>query len=202
MLLAFSWMILEYFCRQARSYELGKTWNPWFHFPKYPLRYTNITEPKNNTVENSIIVAPLTRLHELCNCRLLKSRNFTRLNISFQFYEIHCLAKTWIYPSPYVCTERIFDSLPFMCNKIFLKKIFFKLLNSKSMYFASKTAILPFSNIFQRLTVPPKSDQFWWCQKKRKDVSYHLLQSGPRFVLQTKSTLLSIQMTRYNIWNI
>ena len=36
---------------------------------------------------------------------------------------IHCPAKTWIYLTPYVCTEGIFDSRPFMYNKIFLKKL-------------------------------------------------------------------------------
>ena len=34
---------------------------------------------------------------------------------------LHCLAKTQIYLTPYICTERIFDSRPFMYNKIFLK---------------------------------------------------------------------------------
>ena len=29
---------------------------------------------------------------------------------------IHCPAKTWIYLTPYVCTERIFDGRPFMYN--------------------------------------------------------------------------------------
>ena len=40
-------------------------------------------------------------------------------------------------------------------------------------HFPSKTVILPFSNIFQRLTVPRKIDQFGRerCQKKCKDVS-------------------------------
>ena len=33
------------------------------------------------------------------------------------------LTKTWIYLSPYVCNERIFDSRPFMYNKIFSKKL-------------------------------------------------------------------------------
>ena len=36
---------------------------------------------------------------------------------------IHCLAKTWIYLTPYVCTERFFDSRSFMYNKIFFKKL-------------------------------------------------------------------------------
>ena len=38
------------------------------------------------------------------------------------FWEVHCLAKTWICLTPYTCTERTFDSRPFMYNKIFLKK--------------------------------------------------------------------------------
>ena len=35
---------------------------------------------------------------------------------------IHCLAKTWSYLTSHVCTEIIFDSRPFMYNKILLKK--------------------------------------------------------------------------------
>ena len=44
-------------------------------------------------------------------------------------------------------------------------------------YFPSKIAIRPFSNIFQRLSVTPKIDQFGRkrYQKKIKDVSYQLL---------------------------
>ena len=44
-------------------------------------------------------------------------------------------------------------------------------------HFPSKSVILPFSNMFQRLTVSLKIDQFGHkiCQKKRKDVSYQLL---------------------------
>ena len=46
-------------------------------------------------------------------------------------------------------------------------------------YYPSKTAILPFSNIFQRLTVPRNIDHFRHkrYQKKRKDVSYHFYKS-------------------------
>ena len=40
---------------------------------------------------------------------------------------IHWHTKTWIYLTPYVCTEGIFDSRPFMYNKIFLKKLLKKL---------------------------------------------------------------------------
>ena len=48
---------------------------------------------------------------------------------------IHCPAKTWIYLTPYVCTEWIFDSRPFMYNKIFLKKIFIEV-DSSLLYFS------------------------------------------------------------------
>ena len=41
--------------------------------------------------------------------------------------KIHCPAKTWIYLTPYVCTELMFESRPFMYNKTFLKKILQKL---------------------------------------------------------------------------
>ena len=35
---------------------------------------------------------------------------------------LHCLAKTWIYCTPYVRTERISDRRPFMHNKMFFEK--------------------------------------------------------------------------------
>ena len=43
-------------------------------------------------------------------------------------------------------------------------------------HFSMKKVILPFSNIFQRLTVPRIIDQFGRkrCQKNRKDLSYQL----------------------------
>ena len=49
-------------------------------------------------------------------------------------------------------------------------------------HFPSKTATLPFSNIFQRFTVPRIIDQFGRkrCQKKRKDVNYQLLRTVGR----------------------
>ena len=37
---------------------------------------------------------------------------------------VHCPATTWIYLTPYICTERIFDSRPFMYSKICLKFVF------------------------------------------------------------------------------
>ena len=43
--------------------------------------------------------------------------------INWIYSHIQCHAKTWIYFTPYVCSERIFDSRPFMLNKIFWKKI-------------------------------------------------------------------------------
>ena len=131
---------------------------------------------------------------------------FRASNLNFHKKTLQCPAKTWIYLTPYVCTEHIFDSRPFMNNKAFLEKLLkklgaqiFELLlapiavklvndsrhseifyfrkNSKSCHFPLNTSILPFSNIFQRLTVPPKINQFGhkMCQKKRKDVNYQLL---------------------------
>ena len=38
--------------------------------------------------------------------------------------KVHSLAKTWIYLTPYVYTERIFDSRQIMYNIIFLKKAY------------------------------------------------------------------------------
>ena len=40
---------------------------------------------------------------------------------------VHWLTKTWIYLTPYLCTERIFDNQPFMYIKVFLKKLLWKL---------------------------------------------------------------------------
>ena len=39
------------------------------------------------------------------------------------FTQLQCLAKTWIYLTPYICAEWTFDSRPFIHNKIFLKKL-------------------------------------------------------------------------------
>ena len=58
--------------------------------------------------------------HFLCN------KNYVTRDYSL-ISKLHCLAKTWIYLTPYVCNERIFDSWPFMYNKTFLKKILYKL---------------------------------------------------------------------------
>ena len=52
----------------------------------------------------------------------LEGANKTQRKSEIRLY-IQKLAKTWIYLTPYVCTERIFDSRPFMHNKIFLKNL-------------------------------------------------------------------------------
>ena len=39
---------------------------------------------------------------------------------------LQCLAKTWIYLTPYVCNQQIFDSLQHTLNKTFLKDILMK----------------------------------------------------------------------------
>ena len=41
---------------------------------------------------------------------------------------LQCLTKTWIYLTPYVCTELIFDSRSSFTTKYFLKKLFTLLL--------------------------------------------------------------------------
>ena len=62
-----------------------------------------------------------------------------RVDVSWGYFMVicilHCLAKTWIYPTPYVCTKRIFDSRPFMYSKIFLKKTLIE--NGSSHLYAS-----------------------------------------------------------------
>ena len=72
-------------------------------------------------------------------------KSSTQCNVSFVTQRasneshIQCLAKTWIYLTPYVCTERIFDSRPF----IIYKKYFWK--NSyKSMWLTSLCFFLTF----------------------------------------------------------
>ena len=50
-------------------------------------------------------------------------RNPVIMVLTWNCSYIHCPAKTWIYLTSYVCTKRIFDSRPFMNNKIFLKKL-------------------------------------------------------------------------------
>ena len=47
---------------------------------------------------------------------------FQTMRKSIKICLLQKLAKTWIYLTPYVCTERIFDGRQFM-HKIFLKKL-------------------------------------------------------------------------------
>ena len=60
---------------------------------------------------------------------------------------LHGLAKTWIYLTPYVCNERIFNSRPFMYNNTLVKKLLYKLV----------------AHIFTLLLAPfaSKSAKFW-----------------------------------------
>ena len=55
------------------------------------------------------------------------SRKYYLYLDSTVFPDLQSLAKTWIYHTRYVCSERIFDSRPFMYSKIFLKKIVSKI---------------------------------------------------------------------------
>ena len=60
--------------------------------------------------------------------RILKCGFWCFMLCSWIFqYEEKTYAKTWIFLTPYVCTERIFDSRSFMYNNIFLKKLLEKL---------------------------------------------------------------------------
>ena len=58
---------------------------------------------------------------------------------------IQCLAKTWIYLTPYVCTERIFDSRPFMYNKMFLKEV----VGSSHLYASFGTFCVQIGQLFE-----------------------------------------------------
>ena len=127
------------------------------------------------------------------------------LRLSKPCQNLHCLAKTWIYLIPYVCTERIFDIRNFM--NFFFEKTLIEVGSSylypsfgtfcvqigtlfeaqrvckhseefrNRRHFAKMTVVCRFSNILQRLAVPRKIDQFGRkrCQKKRKDVDHKLL---------------------------
>jgi len=106
--------------------------------------------------------------------------------------------------STYVGTEGNFDSPQFVYNKIFLKKLLMKIINHvfrlllarfasklvnysryRTINFRKNSKLTTFSFVnshltifkhFQRLTVPPITEQFGRkrCQKKRKVVSYQL----------------------------
>ena len=75
-----------------------------FQVPYYHLSYKKIT------VSHFSI-----RVFENTVCSVFKSHKSRQ--------DLQKLAKTWIYLTPYVCTEGIFDSWPFMYHKIFLKKL-------------------------------------------------------------------------------
>ena len=96
-----------------------------------------------------------------------------------------------------LCAEITFGSRPFMYNKTEISASFGtfctqigQLVAAQRVFkhseefpnrrhFPRMTAILQFSNIFQRLTLPRKIDQFGckMCQKNCKDVDYKLLLS-------------------------
>ena len=62
--------------------------------------------------------------------------------------EINCLAKTWFYLTLFVCADRIFDSPPFMKNKIFLKKTAIKV-GSWHLYVSFGTFCVQFGQLFE-----------------------------------------------------
>ena len=51
-----------------------------------------------------------------------KSRIGKLRGVEGKMFRSFSLAKTWIYFTSYICTERFFNSLQLMYNKIFLKK--------------------------------------------------------------------------------
>ena len=57
------------------------------------------------------------------------------------------LAKKWIYLTPYLCTERIFDSRPFMCNKFFEKTL--KEVGSSHIYASFGTFWVQIGQLFE-----------------------------------------------------
>ena len=60
-------------------------------------QYGKLTELRQNKVRKILVICRKTKIF---------------LKISRVYGEVHCLAKIWIYLTPYVCTERIFDSRP------------------------------------------------------------------------------------------
>ena len=78
-------------------------------------------------LSNSVIFVPDSSFEWLELVMLSLVDQQTCFKMRHSSIKIHCPAKTWIYLTPYVCTEWIFDSRPFMYNKIFLKKLLQKL---------------------------------------------------------------------------
>ena len=70
--------------------------------------------------DKSAILPSITLLTKIPHRSSENNPNMTEM-------DVHWLAKTWIYLTQYVCTERIFDSRPFMYNIFFWKKLLYKL---------------------------------------------------------------------------
>ena len=90
--------------------------------------------------------------------------------------QIHCLAKTWIYLTPYVCNKRIFDSRTFMHHKIFKKTTYIEV-GSSHIYASFGTFCVQIGQLFEAQCVFEK------CMKtvkslfsKESDVFFELLQ--------------------------
>ena len=116
---------------------LKEAWN--LPPPRSPVPTTAIIDKIIGAITNRLFLGPLVNIFFI-NC-LASSIAISNFSICWQSPEmlvslfscglqlyaknivIHCLAKTWFYLTPYICTERIFDSQPFMYNKIFLKKL-------------------------------------------------------------------------------
>ena len=112
-----------------------------------------------------------------------------------KFQILHAYTDSTVLGITYVCTELVFDSRLLMYNKICFEKNVIEGCSPhlyasfgtfcvqigqsfrNRQYFPSMRAICRFLDILQRLAVPPNIDRFGlkMCQKKRKDVIYHLL---------------------------
>ena len=61
---------------------------------------------------------------------------------------LHCLTKKWIYLTPYICIEWIFDSRPFMCNKTFFEKTLIEV-GSSHLYASFGTFCVQIGQFFE-----------------------------------------------------
>ena len=81
------------------------------------------------------------------------------LFVDSQSINLQCLAKTWIYLTPYVCIERIFESPPLLNNIIFWKRTLTKVW-SPYLYAYFGTLCVPIGQLFEAQWVFKQSEEF------------------------------------------
>ena len=116
------YQLLNDFDAQSYFYRNSKSKNDQLNHKKHTAVHCTV----GSLGLASCWVAWFSELHEENSFFLGGSVHLKSLSYSSKNF-LHCPAKTWIYLTPYVCTERIFDSRPFMYNKVFLEKLLLKL---------------------------------------------------------------------------